>query len=630
MSRRLCLAAAVAVVALVLTPQVVAGSSMWSGTISYSSIWSWEKLEGTENPCCSKTVQTESATWTLRPPTVNRTVYGGVGNVKGRIEDTQHCTWLSSAFFTAITTWEGNISRESGVFILEQDRESGAWLFNVWGATSGPNPFGLGDAGSAPMIVDNSACPNSGGIYTLDWTHSVATWRMGQMVLVDADPDPGHLVGTTTGRAFYDGSPIDLAEFNVTVSYDLRLAATCPTRVEVVPVWRPWTLTVDFAATVGGGSDLRYDWSFGDGTTEQTTTATVVHDYASPGLVVPTVTVTSAGGTCAPISAPAEVVVDPIDVFAPSIKFHPDEKYFGGDPNDFLAVSKLRWLQKRQKCPQQGSPAAVVAKAGAVNPLWLAGEGGVYKALGMSEECDARRVLGHSPPSLAGNVDENGYGFVLDAPKSVRPGNTTSPLYAEYVDPPGKNPYILYWLWYPHNEWRGVCVGPPPLRLVGVCVNAVREVHEGDWEHVVVRVNPDTLKAETVAFYRHYCVADEHAFGSLDGDPTEPTHFVVYAARGGHASFAHGKKRPQGSCSVSYDRTGLFNDSGKVWRPWENGPIRDATKQPWYGFGGHWGNNGPSTPIGPIDNYGPPGPGPTRSGLQDSTKEGRAIPKGWG
>lgn len=400
----------------------------------------------------------------------------------------------------------------------------------------------------------------------------------------------------------------------------------CPTGAAINAAWRPWTLQLDLSVDVAdGGADLRYFWSFGDGQTATTELPLMTHVYGAPAVVEPSVTVTSASSpNCPPVGASTEIAVDPIDLYAPSIKFHPREKYFGGDPNDFLAASKLRWEQKRQDdCPKQGSPSAVVADTGQVNPAWLAGSGGAYVALGVSEGCDAKRVFAHDRPSQAGSVDENGYGFVLDAPKSVRRGNTSSPLYAEYVDPAGKSPYVLYWLWYPHNEWKSVCVKGP--------FSCVREIHEGDWEHVVVQLDQDDLKAKRVAFYRHYCVADVRSVGSVDRDSIDPTHFLVYAALGGHASYAEGKRAPQTCKLPSYDETATRKGSGRFWRPWQVGPIRDATLQPWYGFGGQWGDNSIfSTQYSLIDNYGPNGPGPIRSKQQDTKKEGGAIPKGWG
>ena len=65
--------------------------------------------------------------------------------------------------------------------------------------------------------------------------------------------------------------------------------------------------------------------------------------------------------------------------------------------------------------------------------------------------------------------------------------------------------------------------------------------HEGDWEHITVRLDDDNL-ADEVAYYQHYCQPEiktweemETGFGTRTG-LDEGTHPIVFSAKGGHAS----------------------------------------------------------------------------------------------
>jgi hypothetical protein len=61
---------------------------------------------------------------------------------------------------------------------------------------------------------------------------------------------------------------------------------------------------------------------------------------------------------------------------------------------------------------------------------------------------------------------------------------------------------------------------------------------------------------------------------------------------------------------------------GPIWKTWQK--IQYAKEKEWYGFGGAWGDRSTkSTQLGPIDNYGPPGPGPVTS------KSAKNVPEGW-
>jgi hypothetical protein len=147
----------------------------------------------------------------------------------------------------------------------------------------------------------------------------------------------------------------------------------------------------------------------------------------------------------------------------------------------------------------------------------------------------------------------------------------------------------------------------------------VKEIHEGDWEHIVVNLDQNNSATE-VAYYQHYCDAEVVPWTLVKTD--NGTHPHVYSARGGHASFAAtgGQYAPPSAlpCPSRVDQVGM----GKSWKTWNN--VQDASKKAWYGFGGAWGDrSNESTQIDQIDNYGPAGPGSSR--LSDP----KVVPEGW-
>ena len=142
----------------------------------------------------------------------------------------------------------------------------------------------------------------------------------------------------------------------------------------------------------------------------------------------------------------------------------------------------------------------------------------------------------------------------------------------------------------------------PPLR--DVVANLV-DPHEGEWERIAVQINEQGAATE-VAYYQHYC--DPALSGEIFswdelagmGSVTEGTHPVVYSGLGGHASqTSAGTREGRTYCdmpstaSPSVQKLGhLFvdrtADGGKVWKTWLN--IKDIEDQPWYGFGGAFGD----------------------------------------
>jgi hypothetical protein len=150
--------------------------------------------------------------------------------------------------------------------------------------------------------------------------------------------------------------------------------------------------------------------------------------------------------------------------------------------------------------------------------------------------------------------------------------------------------------------------------------------HEGDWERITVRL--DGTEATEVAYYQHGAGPEKVAYAAVEKRGTHP---VVFSGRASHASY-----RTAGFQQKFADRTGR----ARAWRTWEF--IADATKQPWYAFGGAWGvvRGVPRTvralgrraglPIGDGEFTGPSGPCSKRPAPDDWLLDTAVPPPGPG
>lgn len=457
--------------------------------------------------------------------------------------------------------------------------------------------------------------------------------------LIDTDPDPAHLVGTTSwGLANFPTTspPYTYTAYEFTVTYDLRRepVGQCPKSVTLSGEWLPgtgnqfardvrWTAKLD-----GAGWPVRVVFGRSGGPQKAVTGSGAVHSATltyggPPGWQRGAVAVTVPGHPeCGSIGAdsPDRVLVDPVDFYAPTVRFHPKEKLFAGDPGKFISESKLRF-EGTYAVPRKGSPGRLAAEC---TPTLMESKpqasrlGTAAGKRAYTVAHPARTPLGlpcifgpvNQAPSKVQITSKRPYGYVLDHSNSTkaRRGSTTAPMYAEFHG--GSTPYIVYWLFYPHNDWK---YGP------------LREIHEGDWERVAVHLRGSDLAAVKVDYFQHYCTPDTRAFSGLEMDAgsgttldAEAGHFMVFTALGGHASYPQSDSHGQdmhNSCIT--ERKGFidYTGRGKTWQAWKE-PIRNAMTQPWYGFGGAWGMRSNKSRGPGADNWGPAGPGPHRGELK--------------
>lgn len=230
-----------------------------------------------------------------------------------------------------------------------------------------------------------------------------------------------------------------------------------------------------------------------------------------------------------------------------------------------------------------GGGTPVVASSNGCNGLptiestdaWLVPEGQRYPI--PSDELDRLGLTEAPEPNSADKVDEAGDRDAIKAQSAaIFAGNAPqSPpnhlAYGRVHEDPDHTVWLDYWLWYYYND--GEAYG--------------FDDHEGDWEHVALRLNQSGTPVEAIYAEHNYqtkCSWDviEHQ----DGRP------VVYVALGRHASWFYG------GLNVNQPTEPDSNDAG--------GPrlvpslLNITSDSPsWLQWPGHWGGSG-NSPRGPV------------------------------
>ncbi|MGH2896864.1 MAG: hypothetical protein ACRDPM_26845 [Solirubrobacteraceae bacterium] len=164
--------------------------------------------------------------------------------------------------------------------------------------------------------------------------------------------------------------------------------------------------------------------------------------------------------------------------------------------------------------------------------------------------------------------------------KAVIPGGVTSGLVG-----------LEYWFFYPFNYYPTVIddglMNQAPI--AGDRANV--DLHQGDWEHVDVLLDPTTMRPEWLYLARHDF---EGAFVPWNS-PTmrfDEGHPVVQAAFGGHPSYL--PDCGPGPRAVARDLTAdwLSCGSGRFAFRAATTPLVDVQAQPWACWPGYFGENG--------------------------------------
>lgn len=289
--------------------------------------------------------------------------------------------------------------------------------------------------------------------------------------------------------------------------------------------------------------------------------------------LVPALLGSAAQSHGAPAGVPAVVAK-----YAPLVRLAANEdKYPASVQGYFLANSSLRFVRSRRLLPDKhttvaprGAPAQTPDRLGAATsrPWTFRRNNRTYRASDFTRPHDTsngRNGLGTND------------GFYLDLANDHHGGDPNlgnDPVYYEYVH--GR--YVTYWFFYAYD------------------VGIVGFNHEGDWEHVSVKLDGSDHAVE-LATFRHDCHYDPHGWRAVP-KAKGTQHPIVYVARRSHGTYAATSLGSKGTChSGLHDSIG----NGPTWKTWTR--LEDARAEPWYGFGGGWGQDGDSVrttgPLGP-------------------------------
>jgi hypothetical protein len=176
----------------------------------------------------------------------------------------------------------------------------------------------------------------------------------------------------------------------------------------------------------------------------------------------------------------------------------------------------------------------------------------------------------------------------------IRKGSLQSAeCYVHFRHAPQRNGQIdiQYWFFYPYNSF-----GPG---------------HEGDWEHITVRVT-NNFNIRRIFFASHARESEWHRPTGFHLN--NAGHPIVYSAIGSHACYWFAGKRDRGKFHTAEIPPDDFTaNGGPVWKTWENLRIigefdNPLSNQEWIKYTGHWGEIGTAGTSELLVTSGPYGP----------------------
>jgi hypothetical protein len=274
-------------------------------------------------------------------------------------------------------------------------------------------------------------------------------------------------------------------------------------------------------------------------------------------------------------------LIDLVTTRAPLLRVHPTDAYHPASVHFFLPRAALGILDRPSATPDRVLNSVKVGEVtvDALLGQQRLGQRSSTPAPGQAARTDFRLYVERAPRP-AGQTASQWKAFCEETARGALP---TARYYACVRAAPqgGGQVDAQYWLFYPYNGRMGT----PPFH----------GEHEGDWEHVTVRVLGDGQLAG-VYCSAHYGEGRWYASAPLtlvDGHP------VVYSARHSHASYPFAGTVPRGP--LPDDETA---DGGPEVRTWERLDLvgvggRVLKGHEWLLFTGRWGRD-ESAPFGPA------------------------------
>lgn len=270
---------------------------------------------------------------------------------------------------------------------------------------------------------------------------------------------------------------------------------------------------------------------------------------------------------------------------APIVRLHPNEEFMPMAVSDFLANCRLLWVSGNRKDGFRTTDFAPGASG--VPPAVLSATQGLH---GPSDwrawsrrPHDARIAEDGRMAVLAHEVDEPSADFDEADPP---------PAFCHVYQLAG-NTYIAYWLFYGHSKFLGTFQ------------------HQGDWEHVTLRLKDGVADGAFFAVHHYKYFVDPSNLEYDDG------RIVVYSAKNRHASWwKAGDYVPQPPPWQDEEEVGELGERRRISLPflkdetssegvrWDvSGNLQVLADQPWRHYAGAWGrlgkgNNG-TGPLGP-------------------------------
>ncbi|TDQ00470.1 Vps62-related protein [Labedaea rhizosphaerae] len=268
--------------------------------------------------------------------------------------------------------------------------------------------------------------------------------------------------------------------------------------------------------------------------------------------------------------------------FAPLVYLAHDEDHEPGDASEFIRRSTLKWSHA-EPCKDE-----TIAVHPAEKDLATPGKFQARKA--NKDTCKPEGPVYTTTQATrpySGDFGREGFFLTSDVDNNGEGG--PDPVYLQDVPGDGENKGLtghVYWFFYPWNEST-------------VPGGGHGGNHEGDWERITVVTRGDQPVRVVYSQHDTKCAVDWADVEKQDGHP------VVYAAEGSHGSYP----KP-GGYSIPKVPFPDHADRGKQWRTWEQ--VRAVEKQPWWGYGGGWGDVGAPIEIGELGKHqtGPAGPMP--------------------